>query len=96
MKICFSKTLCYLIQKHNHLKFEEKSGIDITDEVVIEKTSKGGNYILHNNFRFVKSSSNNDKVHYRCSLYNKKCKARISVIDDKILMHLAHNHDRTE
>lgn len=97
MRISWDKNECFLSKKHNHsVIIEQNDGIDVTDYVVTKETSKGGNYILHKNYRFVKSGTNNDKIHYRCSLYTKQCKARMSVVGKRTFMHLEHNHEATE
>lgn len=91
-----NQEICYELQGHNHALIEGNSknvANDITDEVYFEDTRKGGQFIVHKNHRFVQSSSNQDRIHYRCSFYTRKCRAKLSVQDEKVWLHSEHNHE---
>lgn len=98
LKISMGLGICIELQGHMHEPVEYISkciGTDITDEVEFENTRKGGQFILHKGFRFIKSSLNNNKIHYRCSFYNKKCRAKVSLKDGKVYSYGDHDHEPT-
>lgn len=96
IKVDFDHNICQLLQDHNHEKpiiDAYDGGVDVSDEVQIEQTNRGGSCVFHNDNRFVKCKENQGITHYRCSLYTKQCKARISIKYEKSILTGFHNHN---
>lgn len=71
------------------------SGLNISDEIEILTNKKGGKFIFHNDYKFIKSSENKKMTHFRCTNYTKKCRARIttSFFDGLAFLSNEHNHE---
>ena len=69
--------------------------MNISDEVEILTNKKGGKFIFHNDYKFIKSSENKKIKHFRCNNYTKKCRARVTLnfSDGLAFLSNEHNHE---
>lgn len=94
LKFDSSEKLCSILRDHNHMPTGSvyNDGIDVTDSIVLKPTNRGSQSVFLDNFRFVQCSTNRNAVHYRCTNYKRKCRARVVIKDEKARLTNSHNH----
>lgn len=94
IKIDEKQKISNLICNHNHVDLPESlaEGVDVTDTIEISNTGRGGQCVYLDSQRFIKCSEKNAISYYRCTHYKNKCRARISIRNDKAYFNNEHNH----
>jgi hypothetical protein len=96
MRVDLKNQICELLEIHNHLPMVEiglAGTEDVSERILLKKTKRGGTYYILDGHKFTKCAQKGVTVRFRCTNYTEKCKCRLLVYDEKVIVSNVHNHD---